>query len=49
MNVDKMSPCDCQAKVTVQQGKSIVTRMLDFKVADTGEVAKTAAAPTPSN
>ena len=49
MNVDKMSPCDCQAKVTIQQGKSVVVRMLDLKVVDTGEVAKTATAPTTSN
>jgi len=49
MNVDKMSPCDCQAKITIQQGKSTVVRMLDIKVADTGEVAKTTAAPAPSN
>jgi len=49
MNVDKMSPCDCQAKITIHQGKNVVVRMLDIKVADTGEVAKTATAPAPSN
>jgi len=49
MNVDKMSPCECQAKITVHQGKSVVVRMLDIKVADTGDVAKTATAPTTSN
>jgi len=49
MNVDKMSPCDCQARITVHQGKNVVVRMLDIKVADTGEVAKTATASTTSN
>jgi len=48
MNVDKMSPCECQARITVKQGKNVVTRMLDLKVVDTGEVAKTATAPATS-
>jgi hypothetical protein len=43
MNVDKMSAADCQARLTIRQGGNVVTRLVDFRVADTGAVAQ---APT---
>ena len=49
MNVDKMSASDCQARLTIRQGGSVVTRLVDFRVADTGPVAQKAAEPKPSN
>ncbi|MGA2185656.1 MAG: hypothetical protein ABSH47_21775 [Bryobacteraceae bacterium] len=34
MNVDKMSASDCQARLTIRQGGNVVTRVVDFRVAE---------------
>ena len=49
MNVEKMSPADCQARLTITQGKNVVTRVVNFRVADTGTVAQKAAEPKTTN
>jgi len=49
MKVDKMSPAECQARLTIRQGTNTVTRLVDFRVADTGAVAQKATEPKTSN
>jgi len=49
MSVEKMSAADCQARLTITQGKNVVTRIVDFRVADTGNVAQKATEPKTTN
>jgi hypothetical protein len=49
MNVEKMSASGCQARLTIRQGKKVVTRLADFRVAGTMAVAQKSAEPKSSN
>jgi hypothetical protein len=40
LDVAKMSASDCQARLTVRQGKNVVTRLVDFTVAGTTAMAQ---------
>jgi hypothetical protein len=49
MTVEKMSASGCQARVSIRQGGNVVTRTVNFRVADAAVVAQTAAEPKTSN
>jgi hypothetical protein len=49
LDVSKMSASDCQARLTIRQGGKMVTRLVDFTVADTTAVARKSAGQQSSN